>query len=31
LDSVLQSGVSAICDKQFDVTQIRGLLAQLLP
>jgi two-component system chemotaxis response regulator CheY len=31
LDSVLQSGVSAICDKPFDVTQIRGLLAQLLP
>lgn len=30
LDSVLQSGVSAICDKPFDVNQIRGLLGQLL-
>jgi len=30
LDSVLKSGVSAVCDKPFDVNHIRGLLSQLL-
>ncbi|MFT7688006.1 MAG: two-component system chemotaxis response regulator CheY [Candidatus Azotimanducaceae bacterium] len=30
LDSVLKSGVSAICDKPFDVNEIRGLLQRLL-
>ena len=30
LNSVMKSGVSAICDKPFDVAHIRGLLAQLL-
>lgn len=30
LDSVLKSGVSAVCDKPFDVNHIRSLLGQLL-
>ena len=30
LDSVIQSSVSAICDKPFDMNKIRGLLGRLL-
>ena len=30
LDSVLKSGVSAVCDKPFDVNHVRNLLGQLL-